>query len=143
MNKRKLITTQLLLGLLLILCGTWACRGNQSANNQINSNQESVTVFEKSNKTKGEDVPTYVYEVLEYIRENKKAPNGYVGGRRFGNFEKRLPLNTQTGQKMIYQEWDVYPKEKGKSRGSERLVTSKNQRAWYTKDHYDSFVEIK
>ncbi len=142
MNRRKLIVSQLL-GLLLILLGTWACRGNQSASNQNTGNQVNVTVLENRHTAKAKDIPPYVYEVLDYVRANKKAPKGYVGGRRFGNFEKRLPANSQSGQKMSYQEWDVFPKEKGKNRGAERLVTSQNRRAWYTKDHYESFIEIK
>ncbi len=142
MNQKNLIVFKLL-ALLLILIGSWACSDRQSSTVQNPENLESVSILEQSNIENTAHIPSYVIEVLKYVRKNKKAPNGYVGGRRFGNFEKRLPINSQIGQKMSYQEWDVMPKQKDKSRGAERLVTSQNQRAWYTKDHYESFVEIK
>ncbi len=83
-----------------------------------------------------QEVPEKVLVVLEYIRENDKAPKGYVGGRTFYNREGLLPKN------VSYREWDVNPKKKGKNRGAERLVTSKDA-AYYTNDHYESFILIK
>jgi len=90
-----------------------------------------------------EDIPQKVYKILEYVRANGRAPEGYQGGRKFGNYEKRLPLKDNTGKPMSYQEWDVNPKKKGKNRGAERLITSQNKHAWYTRDHYNSFTEIE
>ena len=87
-------------------------------------------------------IPKKVYSVLDYIRKYDRAPDGFVGGRKFGNFEKRLPLKDPQGQSARYREWDVNPKKKGKNRGAERLVTSEKQ-AWYTRDHYETFEEIK
>jgi ribonuclease T1 len=46
------------------------------------------------------------------------------------------------GKPARYREWDVNPKKKGKNRGAERLVTSE-KRAWYTRDHYETFEELK
>ncbi len=87
------------------------------------------------------EIPEKVYRVLSYIKANGKAPAGYVGGRKFGNFEKLLPVS-ENGRKIKYQEWDVNPKTKGKNRGAERLVTGNNDRVYYTRDHYRSFTEI-
>jgi len=89
------------------------------------------------------DVPEKVYTVLNYVRKYDRAPEGFIGGRKFGNFEKRLPLKDQNLKPMRYQEWDVNQKKKGRNRGAERLVTSENKRAWYTRDHYETFIEIK
>ncbi len=90
-----------------------------------------------------EKIPDYVLETLAYIREHDSAPKGYVGGRKFGNFEKRLPQKTPAGEQIQYREWDVKPKVDGQNRGAERLVTGSSGRAWYTRDHYNSFVEVK
>ena len=90
-----------------------------------------------------ENIPPKVFEVLDYIRKNNRAPEGYVGGRRFGNFEKLLPEKTKGGKPIQYREWDVNPRQEGRNRGSERLVTGSDDRAWYTRDHYNSFVEVK
>ncbi len=95
------------------------------------------------NKKQKDEIPQKVLNVLAYVRENGRAPEGYQGGRKFGNFEKLLPLKDDAGNIMNYQEWDVNPKKKGKNRGAERLITSENKRAWYTRDHYDSFTEIE
>lgn len=85
--------------------------------------------------------PEKVYEVLRYVKANGQAMNGYVGGRRFGNYEKRLPMK-EDGRKIQYQEWDVNPKRQGKNRGVQRLITGSNGKAYYTEDHYDTFVEV-
>jgi guanyl-specific ribonuclease Sa len=88
-------------------------------------------------------VPAKVGKVLKYIDEHKKAPEGYVGGRTFGNFEKHLPTKDRRGKPIKYQEWDVNPKVQGKNRGPERLVTGSDGSAYYTKDHYKTFIKIR
>ncbi len=88
-------------------------------------------------------VPSYVLEVLQYVKAKDEAPAGYVGGRNFQNREKQLPLKTPEGKNIRYREWDVYPKEQGRNRGAERLVTGSDQSAWYTKDHYRSFLRVE
>ena len=89
------------------------------------------------------DVPTKALKVLKYARENGVAMDGYVGGRRFGNFENLLPKKDASGKRIEYQEWDVNPKIQGKNRGTERLITGSDGKAYYTNDHYRSFVEVK
>jgi ribonuclease T1 len=80
---------------------------------------------------------------LDYIELNQKAPEGFVGGRTFKNREGLLPKKDENGKLFFYQEWDVHLKERGKNRGAERLVTSNLGNAYYTKDHYQSFIKIK
>lgn len=86
--------------------------------------------------------PDYVLETLEYVRENNEAPSGYVVGRTFQNRENQLPKIDNQGKKIQYREWDVHPKKGGQNRGAERLVTSDNGDAYYTKDHFQSFIKI-
>lgn len=88
-------------------------------------------------------IPAEARKVLAHVQATGKPLPGYVGGRTFGNYEKRLPLKAATGKKIRYQEWDIHPKVPGKNRGAERLVTGDDRRAWYTADHYASFLEIK
>lgn len=88
-------------------------------------------------------IPEKVYRVLQYVKENGKAMPGYVGGRTFQNREKRLAIKDNAGKKIKYQEWDVNPKKGGVNRGAERLVTGSDNRAWYTNNHYQTFVEVK
>ncbi|MDI9876019.1 ribonuclease domain-containing protein [Flectobacillus rivi] len=93
-------------------------------------------------KSNGE-IPSKVYEVLSHIKSNGKPIDGYVGGRKFGNYEKLLPREDEEGRKIQYQEWDVNPKVEGKNRGTERIVTGSDGKAYYTNDHYRSFQVIQ
>jgi ribonuclease T1 len=89
------------------------------------------------------DVPTKALKVLKYVRENGVAMDGYVGGRRFGNFEGLLPKKDKSGKRIDYQEWDVNPKIQGKNRGTERLITGSDGNGYYTGDHYRSFLLVE
>jgi guanyl-specific ribonuclease Sa len=80
-------------------------------------------------------VPRQAWDVLAEIRERKgEPPPGHVGGRTFQNREHRLP----TG---VYREYDVEPRRPGRARGAERIVIEQRSgRAYYTGDHYVTFV---
>lgn len=92
------------------------------------------------------DIPKAALETLAFVRSHGQAPPGHVGGRRFGNYggggERKLPERDVRGNRVEYQEWDIYPKQPGRNRGAERLVTGTDGRAWYTADHYCSFTEM-
>jgi ribonuclease T1 len=131
--KQALVSFLILIGSLLVVTGP-ACSGppDEQANTQV--------ATAPSKKTQ---VPDHALKVLRYVQDHNKAPQGYIGGRRFGNYEKRLPQKTRNGVIITYREWDVLPKIKNRSRGAERLVTGSDRSAWYTSDHYMSFTEIK
>lgn len=109
-------------------------------NSKANNKEQSQLKTPKSVNESG--VPKKVYVVLDYILKHDNAPEGYVGGRKFKNFEGHLP-NNSNGRRINYREWDVNPKTKGKNRGKERLVTGDNNTAYFTKDHYNSFIKIE
>ncbi len=142
----------LILFLILVSMSMNACRPNQESaiekpryhdktdhipNGIIGHETERDKVFEKN-----ANVPAYVIEILTYIRTNNKAPDNYIGGRIFYNREKKLPGRDEQNRMINYREWDVKEKITGESRGPERLVTSENK-AYYTKDHYTTFILIK
>lgn len=68
---------------------------------------------------------------------------GTQGGRTFGNREGLLPRTGADGRQLRFQEWDVNPKKPGRGRDAERIVTADDGSAWYTLDHYRSFVRIR
>jgi len=82
-------------------------------------------------------LPSYARDVLERIQERHGKPlPGYVGGKTFYNRERRLPP-------ARYREYDVHPVRPGRNRGPERLVIDqKTGKAYYTPDHYDTFVPM-
>ena len=88
-------------------------------------------------------IPGHARETLAYVRQHGYAPPGYVGGRVFGNYEGLLPRYNPRRKRIEYREWDVRPKAEGQTRGAERLVTGNDGRAWYSPDHYRTFLEVQ
>jgi ribonuclease T1 len=82
-------------------------------------------------------VPQKARDVLAEIeKRHGEPPPGYVGGRAFQNRERRLPRGS-------YREYDVSPKVSGRARGAERIVIERSTgRAYYTRDHYETFVPM-
>ena len=138
----------LIIGLLIgkQFFGTQQAQGT----NVTSTSPESSSPSEKDNagihnlpEHNNSEIPQKVYEVLKYIRANHQAMDVYVGGRVFTNREKIVPQVDGNGNPITYQEWDVNPKIQGQNRGTERILTGSDGRAWYTDDHYQSFKEIK
>ncbi|MGO4201463.1 ribonuclease domain-containing protein [Rhodococcus sp. TAF43] len=91
-------------------------------------------------------VPEYVWTTLAAIDAGSWPPAdapGTQGGRVFGNHEGRLPGKSDSGQKVRYQEWDVNRKQSGRGRDAERIITGDDGSAWYTSDHYETFVRMR
>jgi ribonuclease T1 len=118
--------------------------GSNKITNPVQDNrQKNNPVQPVTGQDKETGIPAKIYLVLKYIRENKHAMEGYVGGRVFTNREKIVPQQDENGNSIQYQEWDVNPKVQGQNRGTERIVTGSDGRAWYTNDHYQTFTQIK
>lgn len=82
-------------------------------------------------------VPDKAKDVIEKIKNNNgKPPQGYSGGRKFKNHEKTLPEGPE------YKEYDVNPFNKGYERDPERVVIGSDGSAWYTADHYVTFLPV-
>jgi ribonuclease T1 len=80
-------------------------------------------------------IPQKAITVLQYVRQNGQAPEGYVGGRVFENRENRLPGGGD------YREFDVDPHNG--QRNAERLIVEwSTKKAWYTGDHYQTFIPM-
>ncbi|HEY5462759.1 MAG TPA: ribonuclease domain-containing protein [Hanamia sp.] len=148
--------TQLILGIIVglvigLYIGKQVFETNHLSNTNVNSTSTQSQNPEKDNSgnvnsndnTNGTVIPQKVYDVLKYIRANHSPMDGYVGGRVFSNREKIVPQEDENGNPIQYQEWDVNPKVQGQNRGTERILTGSDGRAWYTNDHYQSFTQIK
>jgi ribonuclease T1 len=116
---------------------------NNNRNNGNTNHSNNNEVYNEPSIDANISIPAKVYAVLQYIKANDKAKDGYVGGRVFTNRQKVLPYQNETGEIILYQEWDVNPKIEGKNRGTERICTGNDNRSWYTNDHYKSFTLIK
>lgn len=81
--------------------------------------------------------PRKAYDLLKQLEERSGIPlPGYIGGRAFQNRERRLPRGD-------YREYDVNPKRRGRGRDAERLVIEQRTgKAYYTGDHYRTFVPL-
>ena len=101
----------------------------------------------KTTQRTNSDAPTRVLATLVEIDagrwpDSANAP-GTKGGITFRNSEGRLPAVGAGGGRVVYQEWDVNAKKNGQGRDAERIVTGNDGSAWYTFDHYDTFVRIR
>lgn len=81
--------------------------------------------------------PQKAYDLLKQLEERGGTPlPGYIGGRDFQNRERRLPRG-------YYREYDVNPKIRGRRRDAERIVIEQRTgKAYYTGDHYRTFVPL-
>jgi len=89
-----------------------------------------------------QSIPQEAYDTYDYvISHNGTPPNGYKGGRVYENDGRggTALLPTSTGP---YKEYDIAPKIQGMPRGPERIVIGAGRTAWYTADHYKSFIRM-
>ena len=84
-------------------------------------------------------VPQAAKDTLSYIQKTGSPPTGYKGGREFMN-DGRNGGQVLPASGAPYHEYDIYPKVKGVARGTERIVISSTGLAWYTNDHYQTFI---
>jgi len=91
-------------------------------------------------------LPRKAIEALRQIQETRNSPPGFRGGREFANDGRGngeiLPRVDAKGNPITYREWDVNQFRPGVNRGAERLVTGTDGSAYYTADHYGTFVRI-
>jgi len=85
------------------------------------------------------NVPQHAWDTLNYIQNNNGTPpNGYVGGNSYAN-------DGRGGTKILPNdapdhEYDVHIYVRGQWRGAERIVIGASGTAWYTPDHYRTFI---
>jgi len=138
-NKTYLVLIVVLLGLIYLGYTSFT----QEKSTQPQPKRPTQTRNAEESKPKKSQIPSKALETWQYIKQHHEAPEGYVGGRIFQNREKKLPKTNPNGQLARYFEWDIHPKRNGQNRGPERLVSQNYERAWYTPDHYNTFIPIK
>ena len=91
-------------------------------------------------------IPRKVLDALRHIQGTKTAPPGMRGGGDFANDGRGngelLPQAGPDGNPIRYREWDVNRWQPGVNRGLERLVTGSDGSAYYTSNHYRTFIRI-
>jgi ribonuclease T1 len=147
--KRKILIF-LVAGILLGLAGSQWLSERKIASNKETSTEATADKAENKDlishdpaEVHSDQIPSKVYDILKYVNTFHEPKEGYVGGRKFHNYENKLPKVSPDGKKIYYQEWDVNPKRNRINRGKERLVTGDDHSAWYTNNHYQSFIQIK
>ena len=143
--------------ILLFLFTIIGC-GNLILNEEVKPSEQTsvIDIDEKGEYSTPEEVAQYinVYKELpkNYITKKEATSLGWesskgnlwdvtermsIGGDAFGNREGKLP--DAKGRK--WYECDV--NYNGGFRGAERIVYSNDGLVYYTKDHYETFVEIE
>ncbi|MFD9818504.1 ribonuclease domain-containing protein [Streptomyces violascens] len=68
---------------------------------------------------------------------------GTKGGTSWPNRDQALRVADDGGKPIRYQEWDVNPKQPGKSRDGEGIVTGDDGSAWYSADNSRGFARMR
>ena len=124
-----------------------AATSKSKAASTRSTSPKTTTPRTRSSATANAAVPAHVLRTLALVDagewpEAANAP-GTKGGLTFRNNEGLLPRADRTGRRITYQEWDVNPKAPNRGRDAERIVTGRDGSAWYTADHYRTFVKIR
>lgn len=138
--QKRLIARLLIFAVLF--AALWIAWRWKQHSQQIVSAPTSTQTSPGSHTPSAAQTPAYVLETLQFIRRNGHAPDGFEGGREFQNKEKKLPAKDAASKRIRYSEWDVHPKIKGQNRGPERLITGSDHSAYFTRDHYKTFLKI-
>lgn len=152
-KRRQAALTVLALVVIAVVAGaTWLINGRSDDPAPATAAIDRTTATAGTATTAGpedgaQSVPAHVTRTLALIDagrwpEAANAP-GTRGGDTFRNNERLLPVRDDAGDRITYREWDVNPKRPGRSRDAERIVTGSDGTAWYTDDHYRSFIRIR
>jgi RHS repeat-associated protein len=124
------------LGEVLLFASALLIPGGDEADVAANSARAASAAAEAESQ-----IPESAQAVLDYAEaHNGLAPPGYMGGDTFYNNEGLLPAFDLGGNPISYREYDVSPYQKGVNRGGERIVVGSNGSAYYTDDHYTTFI---
>lgn len=126
----------------LVVVATWLINGSSDNSTSTPTARPGAS----SAAAASTSVPPRVTKTLARIDAGTWPPAdapGTKGGTNFGNYEGRLPTKAASGKRITYTEWDVNRREPGRSRDAERIVTGSDGSAWYTADHYNTFVRIR
>ncbi|GEE01374.1 hypothetical protein nbrc107696_18200 [Gordonia spumicola] len=156
-SRRRLLASAIaVLVLLAVGALTWWIDGRSSPD-EASPPASSVSIVDGSTTTAADrsrtdrpgpsDTPARVEQTLQYIDAGDwpaaaNAP-GTHGGDTFRNNERRLPVKSTKGKRIQYREWDVNPKQRGRGRDAERIITGSDGSAYYTLDHYETFTKIR
>ena len=118
-----------------------------TASNAISKTATSATSITRGTANLSDDAQSS----LKYIKNGQPVP-GAKGGSTWGNKgglsrsgkpNQVLPKIDCNGNPITYREWDVRPHIKGVDRGAERIVTGSDGTIWYTKNHYETFIQVE
>jgi RHS repeat-associated protein len=95
-----------------------------------------------------EAIPETAEKVADYaLEKNGASMRGWKGGSRYQNDGREggeiLPEQDAQGAPITYKEYDVWPKGPGYNRGADRVVIGSDNSAYFTNNHYQSFIQIK
>ncbi|MFC9892291.1 ribonuclease domain-containing protein [Nocardia sp. NPDC127579] len=132
----------------VVLLGILAARGTDTTPASAPGTTAARTATSTSaGPTQVAGVPDRAYATLREIDAGRwpKSANspGTKGGEQWMNRDNQLSRTDAAGGAITYQEWDVNPKQRNRSRDAERIVTGSDGTAWYTGDHYKTFTRMR
>lgn len=88
------------------------------------------------------NIPRAAYVTLLYYQLYKQAPPSFNILKKFHSEKSGLPVQDQNGKPIDYTESDIFPTIPSINRGNQRIIIGNDGSAYFTPDHYQSFVEI-
>jgi ribonuclease T1 len=140
MRRRVLPWQSAVVGLLAVLSGFsgWSAEPVSPQETDRRSSSGAALLEEGPQPAVSADEPPQKARDLlaSIVARNGEPLPGYAGGREFRNRERRLPRGR-------YREYDVNPRLRGRPRDAERIVIEQRTgKAYYTPDHYQTFIAI-
>ena len=83
------------------------------------------------------------WKTIDHVDQKGTPLPGHKGGRPWMNSNNQLPSADRAGNPISYREYDVSPNVKGTPRDAKRVVMGDDGSAYYTTDHYESFIEVR
>ncbi|MGW0248824.1 ribonuclease domain-containing protein [Nocardia goodfellowii] len=132
---------------IVVLLAVVAVRGTDGATTSSAPGVSAASSSGAASVPKVAGVPDRAYVTLREIDAGRWPGSanavGTKGGERWMNRDSTLPRTDAAGKAITYQEWDVNPKQRNRSRDAERIVTGSDGSAWYTGDHYKTFTRMR
>ena len=118
--------------LLLVVTMATGCSQNLTDSQKSNVSSKDREVSQRVDQTSDKRIDRdSTYTTKEDVAKGKS-----IGGDRFGNFEKQLPIK----KGRVYRECDI--DYRGGKRGPKRIIFSNDGLIYYTGDHYKTFEKL-
>lgn len=108
-----------------------------------NPKEAHAIIQDKWGETMNGDDMRELQNTIDRVKLNDNSAFPHKDGTPFENSHIKGPDSQRLDTNSVYEEWTVKSPNLGNKRGRRRVVVDRaNNRAYYSHDHYDLFIEI-